>query len=82
MFRMPYWDWARKRTPHFPKETLEENYIEEGPPLLEPVKASQEKNYNPLYGYPFPEDTPPEITVGVPKISTIWRQVGSQDFLL
>ena len=80
-FRIPYWDWARKDTQIVPQEALNRENPVHGPPSSASLPAL-EKNYNPLYAYPFPEETQGDIKVGAPNpilfnvTSIHWRLYG------
>ncbi|OCL03657.1 Di-copper centre-containing protein, partial [Glonium stellatum] len=61
-FRMPYWDWARKDVPIFPREALNNENSTNGPPS----SASIHAKYNPLFQAPFQSSVPPGIARGYP----------------
>ena len=58
-FRMPYWDWARKGDSVFPPQALDNSYKPEG----KPSSAARPEKYNPLFLFPFPQNTHSDITV-------------------
>ena len=62
-FRMPYWDWASQDTQIVPQIALDRDYREKGPGSSASVTAKGFEDYNPLFEYPFPEDTPDDIRV-------------------
>ena len=65
-FRMPYWDWASQKTEIVPQIALNRDYHEEGP---KPSKSVTE-DFNPLFAFKFPRDTPTEITVSISPLYT------------
>jgi tyrosinase len=57
-FRLPYWDWARRgQTAIFPQATLDNKYDRSSVPKSRTSWFSNNEIYNPLFQYPFPEDT-------------------------
>ena len=67
---MPYWDWASQKTEIVPQIALNPNYREKGPQSSESITQKGIEDYNPLFAFRFPQDTPSEITVSA--IVSIW----------
>ena len=61
-FRMPYWDWARKTAQVIPQEAIDPGFRVKGP-LSKNSVSGPDGNFNPLFRFKFPKDTPVNITV-------------------
>ena len=64
-FRMPYWDWASKKTEIVPQIALNRVYREKGPTSSKSVTEEGIEDFNPLFAFKFPPGTSKYITVNI-----------------